>query len=394
MIAAALGSIPPENTAPQTPPSAAAASQPAPKSTGAQLYEQGRARRQAGDSAAAIEVLSQAVAQCPDKPEYVLELARAQTLGQDWAAVEELLSPLENELDPDGLALLANAQSETEHPVRAANVLERGLRRRPESEVLWLALIDHTLDQQQCALALRRIRQAQRHLGPVPQLHFRAAQVYYRLGQALGRTRVIRVPDGRVGQFVNDWLLLEKRDENDRFLCCPPESALHALRRALDAGLDEPAAHRLHARIWQQAGRPEIGLAILQSREALWLEDPSSETLRSFAEIALAANALDDFLRYTRLRAVREPQRRTEILFDAFVSAAERYNQRGDVTMARELLRRAAALRPEDAAVMLRLADAVWDGGERDEAATWYRRVLEREPAHPDRRRILQRLDD
>jgi tetratricopeptide (TPR) repeat protein len=243
-------------------------------------------------------------------------------------------------------------------------------------------------------VALRRVSQAQRHLGPRPQLHFRAAQAYYRLGQALGRTRVMHVPDGRVGQFVNDWLLLERRDEKDHFLCCPPASALHALRRALDAGLVEPAAHRLHARIWQQAGRPEIGLAILQSREALWLDDPSPETLRCFAEIALAANALDDFLRYVRLRVVREPQRRTEILFDAFVSAAERYNQRGDATMSRELLRRAAALRPENVAVMLQLADAVWDGGERDEAATWYRRVLEREPAHPDRRRILQRLDD
>ena len=394
MVADALGSIPPGDAVPQTPPSPAATSQPAPKSTGDRLYEQGCARRQAGDSAAAIRLLAQAVAQCPDNLDYVLELARAHALGQDWAAVEELLSPLENELDVDGLALLASAHTETQHPVRAANVLERGLRRRPDSKVLWHALIDHTLDQQQCGLALRRVSQAQRHLGPTPQLHFRAAQAYYQLGQVLGRTRVIRVPDGRVGQFVNDWLLLEKRDEDDRFLCCPPASALHVLRRALDAGLDEPAAHRLHARIWQQAGRPEIGLAILQSREALWLENPSPETLRSFAEIALAANALDDFLRYARLRAAREPQRRTEILFDAFVSAAERYNQRGNATLSRELLRRAAALRPENVAVMLQLADAVWDGGERDEAATWYRRVLEREPAHPDRRRILQRLDD
>jgi tetratricopeptide (TPR) repeat protein len=205
---------------------------------------------------------------------------------------------------------------------------------------------------------------------------------------------VIRVSGGRVGQFYDDWLLIEKRDEADRFLCCPPASALYTLRRALDAGLDEPAAHLLHARIWQQAGRPEIGLAILRSREALWLENASPETLATFAEIALAANALDDFLRYARLRAARQPQRRDEILFEAFTAVAERYNQRGDLTLSREFLRRAVALRPENVPVMLRLADAVWDTGGREEAATWYRRVLEREPAHPERRRILERLGE
>jgi Tfp pilus assembly protein PilF len=169
---------------------------------------------------------------------------------------------------------------------------------------------------------------------------------------------------------------------------------LHALRRALDAGLDEPAAHLLHARIWQQAGHPEIGLAILQGREASWLESASAETLATFAEIALAANALDDFLRYARLHAAREPQRRTEILFDALAAAAERFNQRGDLTMSRELLRRAVALRPQNAATLLRLADAIYDSSGGAEAATWYRRVLEHQPNHPERRRILERLGE
>ncbi|MBU0617431.1 MAG: tetratricopeptide repeat protein [Planctomycetes bacterium] len=382
------------DAAPQTPASAPSTSQPATMPTADVLCARGRAARVAGDPATAIRLLTQAVLQCPDNFDYVSELARAQALRQDWPAVKKLLSPIQEKLDADGLVLLAGACAETGLTARAANVLERGLRRQPDSETLWLALIDHTLKLRQCALALERVGEAQRHLGATPQLQFRMAQAYYRLGQVLGRTQVIRIPGGRVGQLHNDWLLIERSDETDRFVCCPPASALYALRRALDAGLDEPAAHLLHARIWQQAGRPEIGLAILQSREALWLESASAETLATFAEIALAANALDDFLRYARLRAAREPQRRTEILFDAFTAAAERYNQRGDLTMSRELLRRAVALRPENVAVTLQLADAVWDTGDRAEAATWYRRVLEREPAHPARRRILERLGE
>ncbi len=390
----AIGSAADDDAAPQTPASAPATSRPATQPAGDALYARARAYRLAGDPAPAIKLLTPAVRQSPDNLDYVSELARAHALGRDWPAVQKLLSPIQDQLDPEGLVLLAEAYAETGRAAHAASVLEHRLRNQPDSETLWLALIDQTLELQRCALALERADQAQRRLGPSPELLFRTAQAYYGLGQPLGQTRLIRVPGGRAGQFVNGRLLVEKRGETDRFLCCPPESALHALRRALDAGLDEPAAHLLHARIWQQAGHPEIGLAILQGREASWLESASAETLATFAEIALAANALDDFLRYARLHAAREPQRRTEILFDALAAAAERFNQRGDLTMSRELLRRAVALRPEDVATLLRLADAIYDSSGGAEAATWYRRVLEHQPNHPERRRILERLGE
>jgi tetratricopeptide (TPR) repeat protein len=378
----------------QAPPRPWVASQPASRPTAEDRAAQGRARRVAGDVAGAIRLLTEALGQAPGNVGYATELARAYAAERGWLAVDRLLSPLQDGLDVDGLLLLAEACAETGQVARAAEVLEHGLRSRPDSEALWLALIDDALARRCWALVLERVAQAERRLGFRPHLQFRAAQAYYRLGQAWGRTRVIRVPGGRAGQFVNDWLLLERQDQADRFLCCPPASALYALRRALDAGLDEPAAHLLHARIWQQAGRPEIGLAILQSREARWLESASADALATFAEVALAANALDDFLRYARLHAARAPQQRAGILFDACVAAAEQYNQRGDLTMSREFLRRAVALRPEDVTVMLRLADAVWDAGGSEEAAIWYRRVLEREPAHAERRRILERLGE
>ncbi|MFQ5807357.1 MAG: tetratricopeptide repeat protein [Phycisphaerae bacterium] len=390
------------------------------------LYAEGCALLEAGEPAAAIKLLEQAAAQRPDNVDYALKLAKAQAAGgqspaavrlldglaarypdhtalqvalaetqalhTNWTAVAKGLSPLEDELDAEALVLLAKAYAETKRATRALAVLQAALERWPASETLWLALIDQCLKRDQGGLALHHIRQARRHLDPSPQLELRAAQAYYRLGQALGRTCVIRVPNGRAGQFVNDWLLVEKRAEPDRFLCCPKTSALYALRRALDAGLDEPAAHRLHARLWQQAGRPKVGLAVLRSREAVLLENATPEMLETFADLALAANALSEFLRYARLRAACAPQRRTEILCDAFLAAAERYNQRGDDAMYRGLLRRALALRPDSVELMLQLADAVWDAGAREEAALWYRRVLEREPAHRGRSRILKRL--
>ena len=181
----------------QEPAGAPTTSQPTTRPNSDVLCARGRAARLAGDSAVALELLTQAVRQSPDDLDYVLELARAHATRQDWAAVEKLLSSIRGKLDADGLTLLADAYFETGRAARAANVLERGLRRQPDSETLWLALIDHTLKLRQCASALERIAEAQRHLGPTLQLQFRAAQAYYRLGQVLGRTRVIHVPGGR-----------------------------------------------------------------------------------------------------------------------------------------------------------------------------------------------------
>jgi tetratricopeptide (TPR) repeat protein len=430
-VTLALRLLPAAGAAPQSPPerpTTAVASQPSIEPTGDALYAQGCARLQAGDPGAAVELLARAVAGSPDKLDYALKLAKAHAaagqppaalrllndlaarhphhtachvalaelhaLGGDWPAVEAALSPFEAELQPAESVLLARAYAETKRPGDAELLLRRGLERAPVSETLWLALIDQYLDRDQAGLALQCTRQARSECGLSPPLQLREAQAYYDLGQVLGETHVMRMPNHRAGQFVGEWLLLEKRAEPDRFLCCPRASALYALRQALDAGLDEPAAHCLHARIWQRAGRPEVGLAILKSREPVLLEDASPETLEAFADLALAANALNDFLRYARRRAQREPQRRTDLLFDAYVAAAERYNLRGDEAMYRQLLQRALALRAEDAALMLQLADAVWSAGAREEAAIWYRRVLEREPAHRDRGRILQRLGD
>lgn len=407
-------------------PAAPADSQPVGTALENELYRRGCALLEAGDAAGAVGLLSRASASHPEDFEAALKLAEAlaqtgdrggarrlledlsaqrpgstrprvllggvHALDADWAAVVETLAPIEAELDVEPLALLARAHLETKRATRALNVLQRGIERRPDARLLWLTLIDQTLELKQFGLALRRTTQAQRHLGPLPQLHYRAAQAHYRLGQVLGRTRVMRVPGGRTGQFARGWLLVEEREDPDLFLCCPRDSALYEVRRALDGGLDEPEVHLLHARIWQGAGRPQVGLAILQSREALWLEDASMEMMAAYADLALECGVLEDFLRYSRLRAAREPRRREEILHAAFLSAAQRYNQRGDDLMYRELLRRALTLRPENLEVMLALADAIWEGGDREEAEQQYRRVLEREPDHRERGRILERL--
>jgi len=418
--------VPPILAEQQRPAASQPASQAVTPACGTSLFEAGCQKLQAGDAAAAVKLLRRAVAKYPERSDYALKLAEAYTLaGQPeaaqrllenlgalhprdvsihlalgrvharrhaWQAVADTLVPLEQSLETDGVLLLGQAYRQMANHSRATATIRRGLQRFENDERLWLALIDIALDGESYTLAQRRISEATQRIGSSPQLHFRAAQAFFHLGQALGPTAVRDVPGGRAGQFCGRWLLTEKRAEPHRFLCCPKNSALYQLRRALDAGLDEPGAHLLHALIWQQAGRPTIGFAVLKSREAVLLESADSATTAVFARLALDADALSEFLRYARLRAQRQPEQRDQIMAEAYLAIAERYNERGNNALYAAYLRRALELRPDDARLMLRLADADWAAERHRDAVLGYRRVLERDPRPAEKTRILERL--
>jgi len=418
--------VPPILAAQQRPAASQPATQAVTPAYGTSLFEAGCQKLHAGDAPAAVELLRRAVAKYPERADYALKLAEAYAaVGQPaaarrllenlralhprdvpmhlalariharrhaWQAVADTLVPLEQSLETDGVLLLGQAYRQMGNHSRATATIRRGLERFENDEPLWLALIDTALERESYTLAQRRISAATRRIGPSPQLHFRAAQAYFQLGQALGPTAVRDVPGGRAGQFCGRWLLTEKRAEPHRFLCCPENSALYQLRRALDAGLDEPRAHLLHALIWQRAGRPTIGFAVLKSREAVLLESADPGTAAVFARLALDADALSDFLRYARLRAQRQPEQRDRIMAEAYLAVAERYSERGDNALYAAYLRRALELRLDDVKLMLRLADADWAAERHHDAVLGYRRVLERDPRPAERTRILERL--
>src|SRR5262249_37079981 len=149
--------------------------------------------------------------------------------------------------------------------------------------------------------------------------------------------------------------------------------------------------HLTHARIWLKAGKPETAWEIVQAQEPRLIDSGEPDVLATFSEVALAAGSFDAYLRYARLLAGRDPERRAAILHDAFLSVAERYAQRGDEAMHREFLRRALTQKADDADAMVRLADALWDADERAEADKWYRSALERDPTNARREAILER---
>ncbi|MEW6199001.1 MAG: hypothetical protein AB1601_10110 [Planctomycetota bacterium] len=252
--------------------------------------------------------------------------------------------------------------------------------------------VDEALEQGRAALALQLLQRADPRLREQPAGALRAARAYFQLGELLGEAEVRTVADGRTGQFAGNFLLVEPRPGRNRFLCCPRASALYQLRAALDGGLDDPAAHLLHARIWHRLGRPEVALAILRARADVLLSAAGEEALNTYSRIALEADALADYLRCAALRAARCPERRHAIMRDACLTLAERYGQRGDETLHIEWLRRAVRHQPDETDLWVRLADAEWAAGRAGEAARHYGRALQLAPGHPERGRILERL--
>lgn len=257
-----------------------------------------------------------------------------------------------------------------------------------------LAELDQAIEKRQFAVVLQRIAQQAAKSAISAEIRLRAARAHLELGEALGKSEIRRIKGGVPGRYVDEWLIVERADEPDHFLCAPPASACNQIRRAIDGGADTPAAQRLFAEIWLAAKRPKNALAVLRTHERALLDENADATLTLLARANLAANALEEYLNVMQRLADRAGERKDAVLADAYLEVADVYNLRGDEALHREFLRRALKLAPETETRMLELADALWAAEETSEARTWYRRLIDRQPAHPERLRILQRISE
>lgn len=286
------------------------------------------------------------------------------------------------------------AELRTEGKLRACvELLESALEQWPTDADVWLLLLDIELDRKRYAATLRACERAHTALGGHPGVHLRRGRAYFSLGSMLGEIHLRKVPDGRVGQFWNRWLVVEKTKRAGTFVCCNEQSALFQVRKALDGGCREPSAYLLHARIWQQLQQTELAWAILQAHEATILEQASADVLVTCAELALANDDVSSYLRYERMRAEQIPaEARGALLQHAYEQVADAYARSGRVALQVAFLKRAASLGTSSDELLVQLADGLWALDKHEEATLWYRRALEQNPGRADRGRILERI--
>lgn len=274
----------------------------------------------------------------------------------------------------------------------ARALLEAAVREQPRNAALRAAWIEEALAARQPATALRRWREAPEPTRGAPSLRLFAAQAYLALDQAAGRSTVRRVEGGRLGQFRDGWLLLERRDGHQRFWCCPEESGMYQLRRALDDGLDDPEAHLLHARMWRAIGRPATAWAIFAAREADLLDAADDAALAELIDTALELGRVADGLRIVKLRAGRSGPDADAVLAEGYLRAADHYASAGDVPLHADMLERAVDKRPRDAALRVRAGDAAWTAGRTSAAAAHYEAAITLDAALRSEPRIVERL--
>jgi tetratricopeptide (TPR) repeat protein len=413
---------------PTTRPAAAPTSQQA--QTAEEKFEQGRKKFFQGLYKDAIPPLEEASRTNPAKTSYRLLLAKAyRYAGRDKDAagileailkenpehveagveLSEMLSPAK---EPDRVIgilapllkfkhdyplyhMLAEAYYQKEQWEQACENYQEAVKLNPQSPQDWYQLGNIYLAQKHFARSAEAYETAGRLGIDSAVYHFKLASVYFNLRNYLGAVTTAVVLGGQAGQIKNDLLLLDAAPgRKDAFYAAPPKSAIFRIAKARQLGIDTPQIRFLEANIWLSARRFAKADAIYKAMQAEGKLDKADLGLFWFywSQTALGLDDFDNFLGRLTKAIEAEPDVYKSTQADAYVTVARRYQAKGDHNRYVEYLKQAVATNPMAASLHLMLGDACWQAGLRNQAVEQYKLVLELEPDHADRVKLLNRI--
>jgi len=321
------------------------------------------------------------------------DVARAEALAgqQDYGEVLRLLEPLpEDERDPQVRRLLTNAYLATGRFSDARRCANEAIERSPNDAAAHVLLADVLLAGQKYALAAQALEQAERLDLDTPAFHYKLATAYYHLKNCIGEVFVLPFRGGRAGRIENDCYLIEPLPgDPNRFHAAPRKSAIFHLQKALDAGLDDPAAHLLHAEIFLNTRRFERAVQLYRALDGRVPQPDLARYHAEFAQACFGAGDIDGYLEHLREAATLDPAAYRPRLGDAYRAVADRYSAEGDLEQYLRYLRLAIDESPESADLHYTLGNALHEAGRLLEASRAWRLTLELQPDHPDRQRML-----
>ncbi len=413
---------------PTTRPVAAPTSQQA--QTAEEKFEQGRKKFFQGEYTDAIPLLREASRINPGKTSYQLLLAKAyRYAGQDKdaagileailkgnpehveAGVElaEMLSPAK---EPDRVIgilapllkfkhdyplyhMLAEAYYQKEQWDEACENYREAVKLNPESPQDWYQLGNIYLAQKHFARSAEAYEKAGQLGIDSAVYHFKLASVYFNLRNYLGAVTTAIVLGGQAGQIKNDLLLLDATPgQKDAFYAAPPKSAIFQIAKAQQMGIDTPQIRFLEANIWLSARRFAKADALYKAMQAEGKLGKADLGLFWFywSQTALGLDDFDNYLGRLKKAIEAEPDVYKSTQADAYVTVARRYQAKGDHNRYIEYLKQAVATNPMAASLHLTLGEACWQASLRKQAVEQYKLVLELEPDHADRVKLLNRI--
>ncbi len=391
-----------------------------------ELFSQGRAALFKGEYTAAIELLGKAVQADTTKNSYRLHLARAyRYAGQDekavqhleailkatpdhveagqalgevhaeakrWKEVVKVLEPLLTyRHDYPTYHMLAEAQYNLENQDKARAYYEEAVKLNPQSGSDHYQLGNIYLAANRFALAAESYQAALRLGLDSPILRYKLGSAYFNLRNYFGRIVVRTVKSGKPGTINDTWYLIEQvPGRRDVFRCAPSASAAYQIAKALADGLQAtPDILILQATIYLNARRYAKAYDMFAAMGLNVPEDDKALFYYYHAQAAFGMGRYDQYLTFLKQAIELDPTSYKATLVDAYLKVADQYNQAGKLDRYIEYLARAVAESPQTASLHLRLGDAYEEAQKHDQAVAQWRMVLDLEPDHPQRMKLL-----
>jgi len=351
-----------------------------------------KAYRYGGQPGESESILKEILDQAPDHVEAGQLLAEVYFAAEEWEAVTATLKPLlKYRHDYPTYHLLAEATYNLDEYDASRSYFREAIRLNPESAPDHYQLANIYLSENRFALAVRSYETALSLGLESSVLHYKLASAYFNLRNYFGRISEATVKAGEAGTISDKLYLIEAvPGRKDVFRVAPEKSAVFHIAKAIAGGLGDRAdTQMLLANIYLNAHRHERAYEMYQKLGELVPEDDAALYAFYFAQSALGVGRYDEYLEQLRRAVQLDPDSYRSALIDGYLQVADRYNQAGQLNEYINHLALAVDESPQTTSLHLKLGNAYEEARQYDDAVQQWRMVLDLEPEHPDRTRLL-----
>ncbi len=178
--------------------------------------------------------------------------------------------------------------------------------------------------------------------------------------------------------------------KKDVFRVAPERSAVFHIERAIEGGLAERAdTQMLLANVYLNARRYDRAYEMYEKLGDMVPEEDAALYAFYFAQSAFGVRKYDAYLEQLHAAVKLDPEAYGSALVDGYLQVADRYNQGGQLDKYIEHLAMAVDESPQTTSLHLKLGNAFEDARKYENAVQQWRLVLDLEPDHPERTRLL-----
>ena len=333
----------------------------------------------------------------PRHPAASLALADIYTRRERFERVVELLEPFYNPSASYELThLLAGAYLHTDRLDKAEPLFRAIIERHPTAAVDRFELATIYQKQNRHALATSQFRKALDLGCDVEPIYLLYAKSLFALERYVEPVAQVTLGDASPGDLCPQGYVLGPSDgDSDSYHVAAIDSVVTQLAEARRWGTDTLEVGMMLARALNAARRYRSALIELERVKAKFtFDDPAQEArfVEEYAAAALGEGQVRTFLVRMKRAARLDPKRYRPKLLDAYRTAADHYNQLGDLDNYIACLNRAADEAPESAELHFLLGNANWERGDAQAAVRQWKLTLQLEPDHPQRDLMLEMI--